>query len=74
MNKYLRLIGHKLSDVPIFKQVKPTVVKFIKRINSRRLNTIFLKRGLDILNQFDTVLTENNIVYSLVFGSLLGAT
>ena len=45
---------------------------YIEPIEKKR-NKIFLKNGVEVLRVFDSVMNANNIIYSLDFGSLLGA-
>lgn len=73
MNKTIRKIGHYISQISIIGMIKPFALKLIVPIEKKNKNRIFLSRGIKILKEFDEILTDNNINYSLVFGSLLGA-
>lgn len=73
MNKRTRRIIHKIGNVPGLKIVKHYLLYIVNPIEEKIKRKRFLENGLTILNEFDNVLSSNNICYSLVFGTLLGA-
>ena len=73
MNKCLHKIGRIGEQVPLIYKLKPYVLKLYHFIEQKRKKRLIRKKGLDVLSEFDQILTTNNITYSLVFGTLLGA-
>ena len=54
---------------PLYRMVhKDTVKPLVDELRSN-----FQEKGLDVLNTFDKVMTENGYKYSLAFGTMLGA-
>lgn len=64
-NKAAKVPGLKTLLKPIYYPIKERV-KAIQRKN-------FLQNGVRVLQKFDKCLTDNNIEYTLAFGTLLGA-
>lgn len=73
MAKIIRKLRHEISELPVLNKLKPYILKHYNKYASKKKNEVFLKRGLLVLSEFDRVLTDIGINYSLVFGTLLGA-
>ena len=73
MNSILHKLGKVSKKIPFLLKMKPYVLKVYNHLEKNRKKRLIKKSGLKILNQFDTILTTNDISYSLVFGTLLGA-
>lgn len=70
---WLLELAHKVAQNSIAKKIlKPFYYTYKKRIATSR-NKNFRKYALEALTIFDRCMLENNINYSLTFGSLLGA-
>lgn len=66
-------IAHQISRIPGLKfLLKPIYYRYKKHIDRNR-NKIFKANALNILSDFDKILTENHISYSVFAGTLLGA-
>lgn len=65
--------AHKVSKIPFAKAlIKPFYYPYKrKKANLRKEN--FKKDALSVLKTFDQCMTDNNIFYSVIFGTLLGA-
>ena len=62
-------LAKNISNLPLIKSIKHGYRRFkIKNRNKR-----FLRKGTDTLIYLDKILKKNNITYSAVFGTLLGA-
>lgn len=73
MNTYIRKLGRFISKIPLLGKLKPIALKIIKPMENKAKRKHLLSRGLKILQLFDETLSSNNIKYSLIFGTLLGA-
>lgn len=73
MKNLFRKIGHVVFKMPGLKNIKPCILKIIKPIELKFKNKRLLKQGISVLSNFDEILSANNIPYSLIFGTLLGA-
>lgn len=70
---WLMEIAHKGSKIPFVKPLlKPFYYSFKNNLEKKR-NKNFHKYSLAALKDFDNCLSDNNITYTLIFGSLLGA-
>lgn len=66
-------IANKASKVPGLKALlKPIYYPIKKRVEVAQRKK-FLENGVNVLQKFDKCLTENNIEYTLAFGTLLGS-
>ena len=66
-------VANKVAKVPGLKTLlKPIYYPIKKRVEIAQRKK-FLNNGLQVLQKFDKCLTENNIEYTLAFGTLLGA-
>ena len=65
--------ANRVAQIPGMKKLlSPIYFSFVKFIEKKR-NSQFNKYGLDVLNRFHKVLSENGYEYTLAFGTLLGA-
>ena len=65
---------HTAIAFPIIKRLFSPLYKLLyKDHNQAKKNRLFLKNGLDTLREFDKCMTENDIYYTLAFGTMLGA-
>lgn len=63
-----------LNKVPfIYNIVQKFYHKFLKKNIEKRRNAIFRKNALNVLSIFHKCMEENNLYYTLSFGTLLGA-
>lgn len=66
-------VANKVAKVPGLKTLlKPIYYPIKQRVAIAQRNK-FLENGVSVLQKFDRCLTENNIEYTLAFGTLLGA-
>lgn len=66
-------IAGEAARIPLIKKMLKPIYYPFKRSLIKRYKNEFTKSALIALEAFDKCLTENNIKYSLAFGSLLGA-
>lgn len=65
--------AHKVSKIPFAKAlIKPFYYPYKRKVNRLRKEN-FKKNSLKVLSTFDLCMTSNNIYYSVIFGTLLGA-
>ena len=70
---WLEVFANKVAKIPGVKTVlKPLYYSFKGHIN-KNLNNEFRMHALDLLESFDKCMVDNNIDYTLIFGTLLGA-
>ena len=66
-------VAHMAAKIPGLKTIlKPIYYPFKKRVEKNQRKKLF-ENGVSILQRFDQVMEENNIEYTLAFGTLLGA-
>lgn len=65
--------AHYVARIPIAKTILKPIYYRIKSYVFSNRKAHFRENALDVLSAFDKCMTENNIEYSLIFGSLLGA-
>lgn len=69
----LVLFANKIAKIPLAKiLLKPFYYPYKARLNAKR-NKAYKKHALDTLADFDRCMSENGFVYTLIFGSMLGA-
>ena len=69
----IKNIAGKTARIPLLKTVLKPFYYPLKNALMSKYKRDFNKSALDALDAFDRCLSENNIPYSLAFGSLLGA-
>lgn len=70
--KLLKLANN-VAKIPFMKTLlRPLYYRYKQSVNNRR-NSIFLKNGVDILKEFDSIMISNGINYTMTGGSMLGA-
>lgn len=73
MNEKIMEIAHKVSKIPGAKRlIKPFYYPLI-RLYVKKRNRVFREHSSTAMKCIDKCLIENNIPYTLIFGSLLGA-
>lgn len=75
MKYYLKMleVANKVAKVSLAKKLLIPIYYPIKSLFSKHKNRIFKKNALRVLAEFDHCLKQNGFVYSLAFGTLLGA-
>ena len=69
----LLLLANKVAKIPFVKTIlKPIYYPYKKLINTRR-NKMFLINGVTVISDFHNCFEENNLTYTLAFGTMLGA-
>ncbi len=66
-------IAHSASKVPFVKQLLKPIYYPIKGLFAKRRNTIFKKKALGVLDDFNHCMIKNDFKYTLAFGTMLGA-
>lgn len=65
--------ANKVAKIPFAKALlKPFYYPYKDRLNAKR-NKVYKQHALDTLADFDKCMNENGFVYTLIFGSMLGA-
>ena len=66
-------IANKASKIPGVKWLlKPFYYRYKRYLNDKVVNN-FKENGLDIIKEYDEIMTKSGYNYFLIFGSLLGA-
>ena len=73
MNEKVMEIAHKVSTIPGAKKILKPFYYPLKKLYTKKHNKRFREHSLDLMKCFDQCMNDNNIPYSLIFGSLLGA-
>lgn len=73
LSNWMIEFAHSASKIPLVKLLfKPFYYRFKKSLDKKR-NLNFHRFSLSMLQDFDIIMQENAIPYTLIFGSLLGA-
>lgn len=73
LSSKLLLFANRVAKIPFAKSIlKPFYYPYKKRVDERR-NRMFRENGVQVISDFDKCFKENGLVYTLAFGSMLGA-
>ena len=67
------LIADRVAKIPFAKSILKHVYYPYKEYLNKKRNAQFKKMGLQVIKEFDHCFEENNLFYTLAFGSMLGA-
>lgn len=71
--KTLSSIADTVWRIPVLKNVFSVFFKMYAKMVEKENNKLFQKNGIKVLKDFDTLMMNNNIQYSVFAGTLLGA-
>ena len=66
-------IANAVAKIPYLKSILKPIYYPFKKLFANSQRNLFLENGLSVLQQFDKCCEDNNIEYTLAFGTLLGA-
>lgn len=66
-------IAHCISKIPGAKRILKPIYYPFKKVYVNKHNKKFREHSLELMKCFDQCMKENNISYTLIFGSMLGA-